>query len=70
MNFYDLNQGQGPMMNNQMPPQMIPEQNLYYKLNDLENRLKKLELRIQRLESSQNDNNQNYNEPDTGLYMI
>ncbi len=67
MNFYDLNQN--------LPPQLLPSINnqlpvdINYKINEIENRLKKIELRIQRLENSQN-NNFNNNEPDTGLYMI
>lgn len=67
MNFYDLNQNLPPQLppsiNNQLPV------DINYKINEIENRLKKIELRIQRLESSQN-NNFNNNEPDTGLYMI
>ena len=67
MNFYDLNQNLPPQLpppiNNQLPV------DINYKINEIENRLKKIELRIQRLESSQN-NNFNNNEPDTDLYMI
>lgn len=67
MNLYDFNNNypptQNPMMNNMLP------QDINYKINELENRIKKIELRLNRLESSL-DNNSNYNEPDTNLYMI
>lgn len=53
-----------PMMNNP-----IPNNDLFYRLNDLENKIKKLEQRISRLESNK-DNYNNYTEPDTSMYMI
>ena len=67
MNFFDnIPNFNGPMM-----PQMnnpIINNNVDYKINALENKIKKLELRISRLES---DNlNNNYIEPDNSLYMI
>ncbi len=73
MNLYDFNNNypptQNPMMNNTpMMNNMLP-QDINYKINELENRIKKIELRLNRLESSL-DNNSNYNEPDTNLYMI
>ena len=47
-----------PMMNN----------NIDYKIHELENRIKKLELRISQLESEKINNN--YTEPDNSMYMI
>ena len=68
MNFYDFNQNfpnEISFMNNQ-----LPIENTIYKINQLETYIKKLELRIQRLETLLNDNITNNNEPDKGLYMI
>ena len=65
MNFFD----NIPNFNNQMqginPP--IINNDINYKINELENRIKKLELRISYLE---NEKNNNYLEPDTKMYMI
>jgi len=44
-------------------------QNLFYKINDFENRLKKLEQRITRLENEINSNSDSYPE-DNSLYMM
>ena len=71
MNFYDnipnFNpqvQGINPqILNNQIPPN-----NIYQKILELENKIKKLELRISQLETEKNNNN--YIEPDNSLYMI
>ena len=52
-----------PIMNN---PNMLND--ILYKLNEYENRIKKLEQKVSRLENS---NNNNYNnEPDNNMYMI
>lgn len=72
MNFYDLQNPYPPnipIIPNNMSgnPNTIPI-DINYKINELETRLKKIELRLQRLESSNMDSN--YNEPDTNLYMI
>ena len=58
MNFFD----NAPINNNPMMPDIARE------LNDISNRLKKLELRISRLENEKN--NDTYKEPDTSLYML
>ncbi len=62
MNFFDnMNK-----INNGYP--MTPQPfDINYKINELENRIKKLELRISYLE---NEKNNNYIEPDTNMYMI
>ena len=62
MNFFDnINK-----INNSYP--MAPQPfDINYKINELENRIKKLELRISYLE---NEKNNNYIEPDTNMYMI
>lgn len=65
MNFFDnapINNNLMPMMYNPMMPDIARE------LNDISNRLKKLELRISRLENEKN--NDTYKEPDTSLYML
>lgn len=65
MNFFDnppINNNQIPVMYNPMMPDIIRE------LNEIANHLKKLELRISRLENEKN--NDNYKEPDTSLYML
>ena len=65
MNFFDnapINNNPMPMMYNPMMPDIARE------LNDISNRLKKLELRISRLENEKN--NDTYKEPDTSLYML
>ena len=65
MNFFDntpINNNTMPMMYNPMMPDLARE------LNDISNRLKKLELRISRLENEKN--NDTYKEPDTSLYML
>ena len=65
MNFYpnqfDLN-GYG------VPNNFFDNQQLFNRINELENKIKKLEQRIVRLENEKNNNN--YNEPDNGFYMI
>ena len=65
MNFFDnMNK-----INNNYPiiqPQLVPN-DINYKINELENRIKKLELRISYLE---NEKSNNYIEPDTNMYMI
>ena len=53
-----------PVMNNQMV-----NNDLFYRISEMENRIKKLEQRIARLEND-NGNNINYSEPDNSLYMI
>ena len=63
MNFYDNIPNNNFSM---MPPPMI-NNDINYKINELENRIKKLELRISFLE---NEKNNNYIEPDTKMYMI
>lgn len=65
MNFFDntpINNNQMPMMYNPMMSDIIRD------LNEIANHLKKLELRISRLENEKN--NDNYKEPDTSLYML
>ena len=65
MNFFDntpINNNPMSMMYNPMMPDIARE------LNDISNRLKKLELRISRLENEKN--NDTYKEPDTSLYML
>ncbi len=52
-----------PILNN---PNMMND--ILYKLNEYENRIKKLEQKVSRLES--NTNNYNNNEPDNNMYMI
>ena len=67
MNFFEnIPNFNGPLPNNFNPP--IPNNNIIYKIQELENKIKKLELRIARLESEKYNNN--YQEPDTSLYMI
>jgi len=65
MNFFD----NMPNPNNNFPMMNMPMINndINYKINELENRIKKLELRISYLE---NEKNNNYIEPDTKMYMI
>lgn len=63
-NFMNPNQGMNPNMINPMY-----NNNLYYKITELENRIKKLEQRIIRLENNKL-NQLNYTEPDNSLYMI
>lgn len=61
-NFMGINPNpnmMNPMLNN----------NLYYKINELENSIKKLEQRIIHLENNKS-NQFNYTEPDNSLYMI
>lgn len=63
MNFFDnMPNNNFPMMN---PP--IINNDINYKIHELENRIKKLELRISYLE---NEKNNNYIEPDNKMYMI
>lgn len=65
MNFYDnIPNFNSPIQ--LMNPGMI-NNSLDYKIQELENKIKKLEFRISRLE---NEKNNNYNEPDTSLYML
>ena len=71
MNFYDNitnfnTQFQG--IPNKMINQQIPNNNLYNKLLELENRIKKLEIRISHLETEKINNTKQ--EPDNSLYMI
>jgi len=63
MNFFDnMPNNNFPLMN---PP--IINNDINYKIHELENRIKKLELRISYLE---NEKNNNYIEPDNKMYMI
>ena len=64
MNYFDnINK-----MNNNYPIMQQPQPfDINYKINELENKIKKLELRISYLESEKNSN---YIEPDQNLYMI
>ena len=65
MNFFE----NIPNPNNNFPIINTPiiNNDINYKINELENRIKKLELRISYLE---NEKNNNYIEPDTKMYMI
>lgn len=63
-NFMNMNPNMNPNMINPMY-----NNNINYKINDIENRLKKLEQRIIRLENNK-PNQFNYTEPDNSLYMI
>ena len=74
MNFYPemgmnnmngMNLGMGYMNG-----QLNGENNLFYKFNELENKLKRLEQRIILLENEKKNNSLNYSEPDNSLYMI
>jgi len=67
-NFMGINPG---MMNSMNPGMMNSMYNndLNYKINELEKRIKKLEQRIIRLENNKINPN-NYAEPDSSLYMI
>ena len=68
MNLYDnIPNFNGPIQQ-QTPLPMLNNNNLYYKINELEQRLKKIEQRLSLLET--NTTNNNYQEPDTSLYMI
>ena len=70
MNFYDNIPNFNPQIQG-INPQMINipiPNNLYHKLSELENKIKKLELRISQLEN--NNINNNSIEPDNSLYMI
>jgi hypothetical protein len=64
MNYFDnINK-----MNNNYPIMPQPQPfDINYKINELENKIKKLELRISYLETEKNSN---YIEPDQNLYMI
>lgn len=63
MNFYDnIPNNNYPMMNTP-----IINNDINYKINELENRIKKLEIRISYLEQEKNNN---YLEPDNKMYMI
>lgn len=71
MNFFDN------IPNFNFPIQEMNKQQMYnpmvnndinYKINELENRIRRLEQRILLLES--NNGNTNYTEPDKSLYMI
>lgn len=67
MNFFE----NIPNFNGPLPPNFnnpIMDNNINLKIQELENRIKKLELRISRLETEKL--NSNYIEPDTSLYMI
>ena len=65
MNFFpnDINPVSIPFPNNYD----INNQNLFYKINELENRIRKLEQRISIIE---NENNKEEYLPDNSLYMI
>lgn len=68
MNFFD----NIPMNNNINHPSIntpIINNDLFYHLNDIENKIKKLEQRISILEKN-TDTLNNYKEPDTSMYMI
>ena len=66
MNFFDnIPNFNGPIPQNYIPPQ--ENNNINFKIQELENRIKKLELRISYLE---NEKNNNYIEPDNKMYMI
>ena len=66
MNFFDN------IPNFQPPHQEIHNEminnNITYKIQELENRIKRLEQRIILIETEKSNNN--YVEPDTSLYMI
>ena len=67
MNFFEnIPNFNGPIPQNFNFP--IPNNNINYKIQELENKIKKLDLRISRLESDKYNNP--YQEPDTSLYMI
>ena len=67
MNFFPNNINPnmlvGPIPNNY---DNFNNQNIFYKINELENRIKKIEQRISRIENENNDNII----PDNSLYMI
>lgn len=63
MNFFDnIPNNNYPMVNSPMI-----NNDINYKIHELENRIKKLELRISYLEQEKNNN---YIEPDNKMYMI
>ena len=66
MNFFD----NIPNFNPQITPinNPIMNNNINYKIQELEQKIKKLELRIIQLEN--NNQNHTYTEPDNSLYMI
>ena len=67
MNFFDnIPNFNGPIPQTINNPMM--NNNIDYKIHELENRIKKLELRIYQLESEKNNNN--YTEPDNSMYML
>ena len=67
MNFFDnIPNFNGPIQPNINNPMINNDIN--YKLHEIENRINKLEQRISRLESDKINNN--YNEPDNSMYMI
>lgn len=69
MNFFD----NMPHMNNNPVPfnnTGMVQNDLMYRINEIENRIKKIEQRLARLEAAGNNNNYNYSEPDTSMYMI
>ena len=59
-----------PFNNGMMMPDNMNMNNFFNKFSEIENRIKKLEQRIIRLENEGNKNDFNYNEPDNSLYMI
>ena len=66
-NFNEMN---NPMVNsfgNQMGNSMMGN-DIFYKVKELENKIKILEQRVARLESEKG--NDYYSEPDTSMYMI
>lgn len=71
MNFYDnIPNFNGPIqgMNPPIINNPMINNDITYKILELENKIKKLELRISQLET--NSKNNNYIEPDNSLYMI
>jgi len=60
----------GMNMNSNGGLNMNPSNDLFYRLSEVEGRLRRLEQRIVILENEKNNNNSNYVEPDNSLYMI
>ena len=72
MNFFpnipNGNQMFFPIPNNYDGQAHINNQNIFYKINEMENKIKKLEQRISRLENENNNSEQSI--PDNSLYML
>ena len=69
MNFFSNTPNNNPVpmpFPNNYPPEI--NQNIFFKINDLENKIRKLEQRIANLEN-ENHNVDDY-PPDNSLYMI